>query len=72
MVNRRKYTKMIHEGKYVAEVEVELINTKSDDWSPYISADDALKLDNVRELLSKNDVASAKKYAKVYILSEAA
>jgi hypothetical protein len=27
-MERRKHTKLVHEGKYVAEVEVELINTE--------------------------------------------
>ena len=36
----RKHTKLVHEGKYVAEVVVELINTEKG-WSPYISLDDA-------------------------------
>jgi hypothetical protein len=68
----RKHTKMVHAGKYVAEVEVELINSKADDWSPYLSLDDTLKLDTVRKLLTENNITSARKYGKVYILSEIA
>ena len=48
----RHYTKLVHEGKYVAEVEVELIETDSG-WSPYLSLDDAFKLDDVREALRR-------------------
>jgi len=67
----RKYTKLVHEGKYVAEVQVELINTEKG-WSPYISLDDALKLDDVREALKEKDIDRAKKLAKVFILSPVA
>jgi len=67
----RKHTKLIHEGKYVAEVEVELINTDKG-WSPYISIDDAMKLDAVREALREKDLERAKKLAKIYLLSPVA
>ncbi len=42
MTNRR-ISKLVHEGEYVAEVEVELIYT-GDGWSPYLSLSDAQKL----------------------------
>jgi len=67
-MNKRKHTKLVHEGKYVAEVDIEIIDT-NDGWSPYLSLDDALKLDDVRELLKKGDIASASKIAKVYEIS---
>ncbi len=67
----RKHTKLIHEGKYVAEVEVQLINTDKG-WSPYISIDDAMKLDTVREALREEDLERAKKLAKIYLLSPVA
>jgi len=44
---RRKKTKYIHEGRYVAEVEVELIEGEGG-WSPYLSVDDAYRLDDFR------------------------
>ena len=40
MVRTRRRTKLIHEGKYVAEVDVELIET-DEGWSPYRSLEDA-------------------------------
>ncbi|MBI3372854.1 MAG: hypothetical protein HY017_14005 [Betaproteobacteria bacterium] len=46
MMNNRHFTKLVHEGKYVAEVDVELIGT-DDGWSPYLSLEDAYKLDDV-------------------------
>ena len=64
---------MIHEGKYIAEVEVELINTKDDDQSPYLSLDDALKIDTIREALRNGNVTEAKESVnKLYVLSEVA
>jgi hypothetical protein len=63
---------MIHEGKYIAEVEVTLINTTDDDWAPYLSLEDTLKLDLIREALRDGDIASVKKLAKIYLLSEVA
>ncbi len=67
----RKLTKLVHEGKYIAEVEVELINTDKG-WSPYISLDDALKLDDVREALRKGNLDRAKQLGTVYRLSPVA
>jgi hypothetical protein len=42
----RKSTKFIHEGKYAAEVDVEL-HYSDDGWSPTMSGDDARKLETV-------------------------
>lgn len=67
----RKHTKLVHEGKYIAEVLVELIDTENG-WSPYISLDDAMKLDDVREALREEDIERAKKFAKIFILSPVA
>ena len=71
-MHSRKHTKMIYEGQYVAEVEVTLINTTDDDWAPYLSLEDALKIDAIREALRNNNLTSAKKSAKIYRLSEVA
>src|SRR4051794_40579706 len=48
----RRTRELIHEGDYLAEVDVELIVT-DDGWSPYLSADDARKLDEVRRALMR-------------------
>ena len=45
-MKKRHHTKLVHEGKYVAAVDVELIDT-DDGWSPYLSLEDAYKLDDV-------------------------
>ena len=67
-MNAKHYAKMVHEGVYVAEVDVELIYT-DEGWSPYLSLDDAYKLDDVREALRRGDVRSALRLAKVYTLT---
>lgn len=64
----KKVKKLVQVGKYIAEVDVTLIYTE-DDWSPYLSVEDALKLDEVREFLKRKDFASAQKEAQVYMLT---
>lgn len=70
-MNTRRHKKLVYEGKYAAEVEIEIIDSETG-WSAYISLDDALKLDRVREALKADDVAVAGKYGKVYELSPVA
>jgi len=61
-------TKLIHEGDYAAEVEVELRESETG-WSPYLSVEDAEKLDQVREALRKNDLKGAAKFGRVFKLT---
>lgn len=63
----RKKVKCVHEGQYVAEVEVELVEDDTG-WSPYISVDDAFKLDDVREALRNGEIGRAAKYGHIYEL----
>lgn len=60
---RRKKPKYVHEGRYVAEVEVSLVEDDTD-WSPYLSVEDAYKLDEVRDALRQGDIESAGKYGR--------
>ena len=66
-MSNRKHVKLLHEGKYIAEVEIEIIDNENA-WSPYISLDDTIKLDTVRELLREENIDEAKRYGKVYLL----
>jgi hypothetical protein len=66
-VSKRKQVKHVHEGGYVAEVEVELIED-GNGWAPYLSVDDACKLDDIREALRRGDLKLASSMAKVYEL----
>jgi hypothetical protein len=70
-MTKKQQTKLVHEGQYVAEVEVELIYT-DDDWSPYLSLEDAYKLDDVLEALRDGDIVTAAKMARVYRLTPVA
>jgi hypothetical protein len=63
----RRQTKLIHEGQYAAEVEVDLIEEEGG-WSPYLSLEDAEKLDKVRDALRREDLKRASDLAKVFRL----
>jgi hypothetical protein len=63
----RKSRELVHEGDYLAEIDVELIVT-DDDWSPYLSHEDALRLDAVRRALLRGDPIGAAKLARIYRL----
>ena len=66
-MKQRKKSKYVHEGNYVAEIEVTLTENDTG-WSPYLSVEDSCKLDDVREALRRNDIASASKYGRIYEL----
>ncbi len=66
-MTRRKKIKYIHEGGYMAEVEVELI-VHENEWSPYLKIEDAYKLDDVREALKCGDLETAAENAVIYEL----
>ena len=67
MTETRKRARFVHEGKYAAEVEIEL-QYSDESWSPTISLDDAKKLEAVRLALKRGDVAEASKYGRVFEL----
>jgi hypothetical protein len=64
---RKQTIKIIHESGFAAEVPVELIEDDTA-WSPYLSLDDAKKLDLVRRALRENDLTTAAKYGRVFEL----
>jgi len=64
---KKSRTKHIYEGDYVAEVKVDLIIT-DEGWSPYLSLEDAYKLDDVREALRRGDLQAASRQARIYKL----
>jgi hypothetical protein len=67
----RKTTKLVREGKFAAEVSVELIEDETA-WSPYLSLEDARKLDTVRMALRAGDVSAAAKHGRVFELTPVA
>ena len=54
----RSTKRLVREGNVVAEVDVRLIEDESD-WSPYLSPEDAYKLDDVRDALRAGDLQRA-------------
>ena len=70
-MSTRKQSKLVHEGEYAAEVEVELIDS-DEGWGPYLTLEDVRKLDEVREALREGNIAAASKLARVFRLTPVA
>jgi len=70
-MSKRKRIKYVHEGGYVAEVDVELLEDATE-WSPYLTVEDACRLDDVREALRRGDIAAASRLARVFKLEPVA
>jgi len=70
-MNKKRQTKLIHEGDYVAVIDVELIE-EDEGWSPYLSLEDAYKLDDVRDALERGELEEAARHAKVFTLEPVA
>ena len=70
-MNASRTTKLIHEGPYAAEVDVELV---SDDgpWGPYLTVEATKKLEEVRAALKRGDLKAAAKLGRVYSLTPVA
>jgi hypothetical protein len=66
-VMARKTVELVRVGKYAAEVPVELIEDEGG-WSPYLSFDDAKKVETVRLALESGDLARAAKLARIFEL----
>ncbi len=64
----RKSIKLVHEGKYAAEVEIEL-HYSDDSWSPTMSADDARKLEAVTLALRHGNLTEAARHGRVFELT---
>lgn len=67
-MTQKQLTKLIHEGEYAAEVDINLITTE-DKWSPYLSLEDAYKLDDVRQALRQGDLEAASRLGRVFKLT---
>lgn len=70
-MRHRKSTKLIHEGNYAAEVDIELAYS-DESWSPTMSLADARKLEAVRLALRRGDIAEAAKHGRVFELKPVA
>ena len=67
-------TRLVEEGSYIAKVPVTLIYESDDptNWGPYLSAEDALKLDEVRSALRRRDIPAAARHGEIYELTKVA
>ena len=67
-MTHRITTKFVREGEFAAEVEVELIDAEGG-WAPYLSVEEANKLDDVRESLRAGDLTRESKMARLFRLT---
>ncbi len=67
----RHRTKFVHGGQYAAAVEIQMIESDTG-WAPYLSLEDARKLDQVREALRAGDLKRAGQLGRVYQLTRVA
>jgi hypothetical protein len=70
-MNTSRTTKLIHEGQYAAEVDVDLIQDDGA-WGPYLTVQTTEKLEEVRAALRRGDLKAAAKLARVYSLTPVA
>lgn len=70
-MSAKRRTKLLREGDYAAEVEIEWIDAESG-WPPYLSLNDAQRLDDVREALRNGDLRRAGEIGRVYQLTPVA
>jgi hypothetical protein len=69
LVSHRSTTKLVREGDFVAEVDVDLVETE-DAWAPYMALEDAYRLDDLRDALRAGDVERASRLAdRIYRLT---
>jgi hypothetical protein len=64
---RRASVKVIHEGKYAAEIPVVWI--EDDSWGPCLSVDDVRKLEEVRKALREGEVMRAANFGRIFHLT---
>ena len=71
-MSTRSTKRLVREGDLIAEVEVNLLEADGG-WAPYLSLDDAYKLDDVRDALRTGDIKRASQLAtRVYRLTPVA
>jgi hypothetical protein len=70
-MSKKRQTKLVHEGQYAAEVDIEWLESETG-WSPYLSVADAQKVDEVREALRRGDLQKAGQLARVFKLTRIA
>jgi hypothetical protein len=69
LVSHRSTTKLVREGDFMAEVDVDLVETE-DAWAPDMALEDAYRLDDLRHALRAGDVERASRLAdRIYRLT---
>ena len=67
----RPSKEFIHEGRYGAEIQVELIEDDTA-WSPYLSPAEVRKLEAAHGALRRSDLVEAAKYGRIFELTPVA
>ena len=67
-MSKRQTDRLVRVGDYIAEVSVELIEEPGG-WSPYLSLEDANRLDDVRDALGRGDFDAARTFGRVFKLT---
>jgi hypothetical protein len=68
-MNAKSTKRLVREGNLAAEVDVTLVEADGG-WTPYLSLEDAYRLDDVRDALRAGDVKRASQLAsRVYRLT---
>ena len=67
-MTQRMMTKLVREGEFAAEVDVQLIDAEGG-WAPCLPLEEAYKLDDVREALREGDLSRAARMARVFRLT---
>ena len=70
-MKKRSRKKLVRQGSYVVEVELELLEADTA-WSPYLSVEDACRLDDAREALRAGDIKRASQFGRVFTLTPVA
>jgi hypothetical protein len=61
-MNTRLTMRLVREGELAAEVQISLVEAEGG-WAPYLSLEDAYKLDDVRDALRTGDTKRASQLA---------
>ena len=64
-MRERPTVEYIHEGRFVAEVDVIALDSDSE-WAPFYQPDDVRRLEAVRDALRRGDLKAASALARVY------
>jgi len=64
-MHTKKKTKFIHSGRFVAEVDVNL-QIDNHEWSPYLTVEDARKIDFIRKALKNRDLKTISGMARIF------